>query len=154
MVHSGHDSIMFPVHGAKLAVLPTFLWRDDADADTVAKVIELQSAIDRFARGDEVSDEVSVQEARNPFRVTPEPPSRLLGLSHYDFVLEPWEREVLTERLPLHEPSDEHVLLLNVASDFAFRGVFGDGGRLEVWIRRTDLAARRFDQVVSFMHSA
>jgi len=148
-----HDCVMFPVHDAALRVLPTFAFLPRSKEDTVLQVIELQHAVDRFARGDEVSRGVELQEMANPFRVTDEAPSRMLGLSHYDYPLERHDGALLRERLPLVDAADDHVLLFNVASDFSFDSIFGDIGRLEVWIRRSDLTALRFDQVFSLMRS-
>jgi Domain of unknown function (DUF1963) len=146
------ECVAFPVRDAKLAVLPTFMWKGTPEDDTVEKVIALQDAVDQHARGEEVSAEVSLQQAVNPFRVTRQPPTRLLGLQHYDYApLEPWDAEQLTARLPLQDPADEHVLLFNVASEFTLDSVFGEGGRLEVWIRRSDLVALRFDEVFSLI---
>ncbi|HMR50220.1 MAG TPA: DUF1963 domain-containing protein [Arachnia sp.] len=154
--HPSKDCIMFPVHDARLEVLPTFSWRSGVDDEKVLlKVIELQRAVDRLARGEEVSAEMSLSEAKNPFSVVDEPPSRLLGLQHYDYrPLEPADVELLASRLPLADAEDEHVLLFNVTSEFSYDGVFGDAGRLEIWMRRSDLRALRFDDVVSLIHSS
>jgi hypothetical protein len=95
-----------------------------------------------------------MQEAVNPFRVPDQPPTRLLGLAHFDYPMQPHHAAMLTERLPLADSGDEHVLLFNVTSGFSFDSVFGGAGRLELWIRRSDLSALRFDHVVSFLHSS
>ena len=39
-------------------------------------------------------------------------------------------------------------LLAQFESDEASKMVWGDGGRVYFWIRKVDLAARRFDKVV------
>ncbi len=149
------DCVVFPIHDAKLAVLPTFAWKATPEDDTDEKVIALQDTVDRHARGEDVSPEVSLQQAENPFRGTRQPPTRLLGVQHYDyFPMEPWDAEQLTARLPLPDAADEHVLLFNVASEFSLDSVFGEGGRLEVWIRRSDLVALRFDEVFSFIRTS
>jgi uncharacterized protein YwqG len=43
--------------------------------------------------------------------------------------------------------------MLNITGEHSFDSVFGDGGRLEIWIRDTDLRAARFKSVVSFIRS-
>lgn len=150
----GHESAVFPVHGAKSQVLPSFTFPDAGAADDVVmKVIALQDGIDRFARGDEVSDEVSLQEAKDPFVRLRQPPVRLLGVQHYDYPLEPYDTEMLMERLPLEEEGDEHLLLFTVPSQFSFETVYGDGV-LEVWIRRSDVLIQRFDRIFSRIASS
>lgn len=52
--------------------------------------------------------------------------------------------EVLAAVLPLDD-GDHHRLLLEVESGSHLAGWFGDRGHLQVWMRRSDLAARRFD---------
>ncbi len=52
--------------------------------------------------------------------------------------------EILGEALPL-EGEDRHVLLVDIESWTALNGWFGDAGHLEVWMRASDLAARRFE---------
>jgi hypothetical protein len=55
-------------------------------------------------------------------------------------------RDVLDEALP-PDVGDEHVLLVELVGEPHLREFFGDGRHLEVWIRRSDLAERRFDRV-------
>lgn len=55
-------------------------------------------------------------------------------------------REVLNEVLPLREPADAHRLLFDIESWTHLSGWFGDAAPLEVWMRQSDLAARRFDE--------
>ncbi|MCO1339164.1 hypothetical protein BJH93_09710 [Kocuria polaris] len=50
----------------------------------------------------------------------------------------------LDEVLPL-TANDEHVLILDLESWTHLEGWFGDAWHLEVWMRRSDLAARSFD---------
>lgn len=52
--------------------------------------------------------------------------------------------EVLPEALPL-EGEDEHRLVLEIESWTTLNGWFGDASSLEVWMRASDLAQRRFD---------
>ncbi|WP_309066693.1 DUF1963 domain-containing protein [Microbacterium sp.] len=59
-------------------------------------------------------------------------------------------RDVLAEVLPL-TPGGEYVLLLDLESWTHLEGWFGDAGHLEVWIRRSDLAARDFGRAWCLM---
>lgn len=52
---------------------------------------------------------------------------------------------VLRECLPLEE-GDTYRLILDIESSTHLYGWFGDGAALEVWMRDSDLAARRFDR--------
>lgn len=52
--------------------------------------------------------------------------------------------EVLPEALPL-EGEDRHRLVLEIESWTTLNGWFGDASSLEVWMRASDLAQRRFD---------
>lgn len=54
-------------------------------------------------------------------------------------------RDILDGHLPL-AAGDEHVLLLDLESWTHLEGWFGDAGHLEVWMRRSDLAARAFNK--------
>ncbi|MFO7690595.1 MAG: DUF1963 domain-containing protein [Cryobacterium sp.] len=62
-----------------------------------------------------------------------------------------WHRPLRRE-LPL-AADNHHVLLLNITGDQSFDTAFGGGGRLEIWIRDTDLRAARFGSIVSFIRS-
>lgn len=53
--------------------------------------------------------------------------------------------DLLNEMLPL-DRGDEHFLLASIESWTTINGWFGDAGTLEVWIRRQDLAQKRFDE--------
>jgi uncharacterized protein YwqG len=61
-------------------------------------------------------------------------------------------REVLEEVLPL-EQDDEYFLLFDLAGVRHLEDWFGDCGHLQVWIRRRELAARRFDDVWCFIRT-
>ena len=52
---------------------------------------------------------------------------------------------VLRDVLPLQE-GDRHRLVLDVESTTHLAGWFGDSASLEVWMRQSDVAARRFDR--------
>lgn len=72
------------------------------------------------------------------------PTSRIGGFGHraWNDELE----ELLTDVLPL-DAGDEYSLLFDIAGVRHLEGWFGDSGHLQVWIRRSDLRVRRFDQV-------
>lgn len=72
------------------------------------------------------------------------PTSRIGGFGHnaWNDELE----EVLSETLPL-DNGDEYFLLFDIAGVRRLEDWFGDSGHLQVWIRRSDLRARRFDLV-------
>ena len=73
----------------------------------------------------------------------PVPVSHVYGHSQHGEIN---ARALLAEVLPLNTPGDEHRLVLDLESWTALEGWFGDAGSLEVWMRTTDLEARRFDQ--------
>ena len=54
--------------------------------------------------------------------------------------------ESLEPFLPLSEPGDEWVFLLDVPGTGPLEGWFGDDGHLEVWIRSSDLAAGAYER--------
>ncbi|CAL4861117.1 hypothetical protein MMM2322_02802 [Microbacterium sp. MM2322] len=135
----------YPVSLPSPSVFPTFALASRREADTDLAV-SLQNEADRAAglRGG-----VDVPTHRHQ---TAPRWSRILGLPDLSYGLDDGDRDVLKKELPL-SGDDRHVLLFNLASDRQFDGVFGDGGRLEVWMRRTDLAEARFSEVVSFLRS-
>lgn len=53
---------------------------------------------------------------------------------------------ILAATLPLEEPDDSYRLVLDIESWTHLSGWFGDAAPLEVWMRDSDLRARRFDQ--------
>ncbi len=73
----------------------------------------------------------------------PMPVSHVYGHSQHGEIN---ARALLAEVLPLSAPGDEHRLVLDLESWTTLEGWFGDAGSLEVWMRTTDLEARRFDQ--------
>lgn len=77
----------------------------------------------------------------------------MFGVPSYDFDLDEGDLDVLYRDLPL-ATGDQHVLLLNIAGEHSFDTLFGDSGRLEIWMRDSDLRAARFDNAVSFIRSA
>lgn len=141
---------LFPVRRISMEVLPAFRFGLAATTDeALAQVIALQTRADTIAReatwyreGDARSD---------PFDEALPTSSRMLGSQWFDFDASAETRNVLEEDLPLRSPRDRHILLFDVSGDTPCDGVFGDDARLEIWIRESDLAARDFGQVVSFI---
>lgn len=119
----------------------------DRSAETV---VDLQRIADIGARGG--CHTVQYESATDPFSATELPVTRLFGMQSYDFDLPDEDVDLLHRELPL-AADNHHVLLLNITGDHSFDTVFGDGGRLEIWIRDTDLRAARFDSIVSFTRS-
>ncbi|WP_299040317.1 DUF1963 domain-containing protein [uncultured Pseudokineococcus sp.] len=147
----------YPAHVVSASVLPTFAVIDDEDDDDLVGrlfdgVVELQRRSDIIARGGTPSPDYVRAARRDPFTAVEAPCTHLLGVPHHDCVLQPEDRQVLDERLPL-QGEDRHVLLFEVASETVFDTVYGDLGRLQVWVRAEDLAAARFDDVVSIWQS-
>ena len=119
----------------------------DRSAETV---VELQSLADIWARNGNFSEEFEA--STDPFTRTELPATRMFGVQGYDFDLPDEDVDLLKRELPL-VGDDRHVLMLNITGEHSFDSVFGDGGRLEIWIRDTDLRAARFESVVSFIRS-
>ena len=119
----------------------------DRSAETV---VELQSLADIWARNGSFSEEF--ESSTDPFTRTERPVTRMFGVQSYDFDLPDEDIDLLNRELPL-VGDDRHVLMLNITGEHSFDSVFGDGGRLEIWIRDTDLRAARFESVVSFIRS-
>lgn len=136
----------YPVRELVPSFLPTFATTPVTSPDGYGSVEALQREADTIATalaGVEVSLDPTAPDAPRW--------SRLLGLPDLSWGVEDGDRDVLDESLPLRSDEDRHVLLLNLASDADFDRVFGDLGRLEIWIRASDLAAARFVDVVSFL---
>lgn len=144
----------YPAHLVEARVLPTFAVVDDDPTGRLFDgVVELARRSDIVARSGTPSPDYLRAERRDPFTAVEAPCTHLLGAPHHDYVLQAEDRQVLDERLPLHG-ADRHVLLFEVASETVFDTVYGDLGRLQVWMRAGDLAAARFDDVVSIWQSA
>jgi len=144
----------YPAHLVEASVLPTFVVVDDDPTGRLFEgVVELARRSDIIARSGTPSPDYVRAERRDPFTAVEAPCTHLLGAPHHDYVLQPEDRQVLDERLPL-QGEDRHVLLFEVASETVFDTVYGDLGRLQVWMRAGDLAAARFDDLVSIWHSA
>ncbi|MEX3566051.1 DUF1963 domain-containing protein [Micrococcus endophyticus] len=73
----------------------------------------------------------------------PTPSTRLMGYSSTGE--EAAVTEYLPNVLPLDQAGDEYVLLAEIESWTTLNGWFGDASSLEVWMRKSDLAARRFN---------
>jgi hypothetical protein len=144
----------YPVSPIAFHALPTFRAAPHADLAALDRVDQLQEEAYRVARNGSYTDEYQTDLERNPFTARAGAVAHLFGLPSPDSDIADEDRALLNERLPLTVPEDEYLLLLEVAADHTFDLVFGDGGRLEIWIRSSDLAAARFDDVVSFIRSS
>lgn len=113
-------------------------------------VVDLQRIADILARHGHHTEQY--MSSTDPFSATELPVTRMFGMQSYDFDLPDEDIDLLRRELPL-AVDDHHVLLLNITGDYSFDTVFGADGRLEIWIRDTDLRAARFDSVVSFIRS-
>lgn len=144
------DPDAYPVSFVSMSVLPTFRSGPAAgDAEFVA-VQALQDEAHRAASW--LSEAFLEQNARNPFAARTDAVSYLFGLQAPDFEIDA-DLHVLARDLPLRDEQDRHVLFLTVAADRTFDTVFGDCGRLEYWLRASDLARARFADVVTFIRS-
>jgi hypothetical protein len=139
---------------ASYRALPTFRAAPHAGPGTLDRVDQLQEEAYRVARNGSYTDEYLRDLQHDPFIARVGAVAHLFGLPSPDSDIADEDRALLNERLPLTAPDDEHLLLLEVAADHTFDLVFGDGGRLEIWIRSSDLASARFDDVVSFIRSS
>jgi len=137
----------YPVSRPEPSLLPTFTSTPITSDDVSDAVIAMQIQADRTAGG-----RAGVDVPRFWFQKAPAW-SRMLGGSHLDHQLSVGDLEVLNTALPLIEPDDRHVLLFTLASDQQFDGVFGDEGRLEIWLRRSDIGRRDFSAPVSFLRN-
>jgi len=141
----GTEDPDYPVKQVTTTFLPTFAHTPLASPASSVRIEELQQESDTIATmygGIEVSTD--------PFAPNAPAWTRVLGLPHYAHGLEDGDRAVLDQQLPLTSPGDRHVLLFNLSSDSEYDQVFGDEGRLEIWLRASDLTKARFDDVVSF----
>lgn len=141
------DTFDYPVSRPSPALLPTFTCTPFTSDDVSDTVIALQNQADRVAGG-----RGGVDVPQYWFQKAPAW-SRMLGASHVDCALSEGDLEVLNTVLPLTEPDDRHVLLFTLASDMQFDGVFGDEGRLEIWLRRSDISRKDFSTPVSFLRN-
>ncbi|GHD43384.1 DUF1963 domain-containing protein [Mycetocola manganoxydans] len=113
-------------------------------------VMDLQRLADIWARSGSFTEQF--ESDTDPFSATELPVTRMFGVQSYDFDLPDEDIDLLNRELPLAR-DDQHILLLNITGEHSFDTVFGDCGRLEIWIRDSDLRAARFNSVVSFIRS-
>jgi hypothetical protein len=142
------DTFDYPVSETSGSLLPTFAPTPAAGSgEALDTVLAAQNEADRTAgqRG-------GVDVPRYWFQKAPQW-SRMLGLPHHYYGLEDGHRGVLDKEIPLTDNADRHILLFNLASERQYDQVFGDEGRLEIWIRRSDLLKKKFEHVVSFLHN-
>jgi len=135
-------------------MLPAFRFGPAAHSDEVSlKVITPQMRADALARsGTRFDEEDYVARTDLSEEIVPSS-SRMLGIEWFDVDDSDETREILVRDLPLGTANDRHILLLDVSSDTVLEGIVGDVGRLEIWIRASDLAASDFSHVVSFIRS-
>lgn len=145
---------LFAARRIRMMVLPTFRFgTDQLTDDTSLAVIALQERADAIARRGTRSDEDAYAARTDPLAEKVPSVSRLFGLPWYNSDDSEETRDVLARDLPLRASDDHQVLLFDVSSDTILDGIFGDSGRLEIWVRASDLAASDFSHVVSFIRS-
>jgi len=150
-----HGDEVCPGRRLRMRMLPAFRFGASGQSDSVdLEVIALQMRADALARSGTRLDEEGHVARTDPFVEIVPSSSRLLGIQWFDVDDSDETREVLARDLPLGALNDRHVLLLDVSSDTVLGGIFGDDGRLEIWIRASDLASRDFSHVVSFIRSS
>ncbi len=145
------EALQPPGSIATISVLPSFGASAHADASVASIVNGLQAEADQLARAGYLDEAFMTQFERNPFAARVAPVSRLFPVPSPGFELTEQHALCLHEQLPLRRHDDAHVLLLEVTGGPAARELLGDTDRLQVWLRRSDLRARRYDSVVSFM---
>lgn len=145
---------LFAARRIQMMVLPTFRFGTDQlpDATSLA-VIALQERADAIARRGTRIDEEAYAARTDPLAEKVPSVTRLFGLPWFDSDDSQETRDLLAKDLPLSASDDHHVLLFDVSSDTVLDGIFGDSGRLEIWVRASDLAASNFSHVVSFIRS-
>lgn len=143
----------YPAAPAVGTVLPGFRSGPEATDDAFERVEALQEEVYRVARNGSYSAEYLADHARNPFTARAGAVSHLGGLQAPDHEVTEEDAALFAARLPLVDGDDRHLLLLEVAADHTFDMVFGDGGRLEYWLRRSDVASGRFVDLVTVIRS-
>lgn len=144
----------WPAWQASCVALPSVA-AAPGSADDVERIVNAVSEdLNRAARNGSFEQAFLVDFERNPFTARVDAVTRMFALSSPDFEHSVEDSMTLASRLPLAGPDDKHVLLFDIPADRAFGQVFGDSGRLEIWIRATDAKAHRFDEVASFIRSA
>lgn len=143
----------YPVSAVSASALPTFRTVPNTSDEALNRVLGLQEDAWRAARNGSYRDDYLREYERNPFTARAGAVTHMFGLQALDYDLDSEELALLHERLPLAGTHDTHLLLLNIAADHTYDSVFGDDGRLEIWIRASDVRQARFDKVVSFLRS-
>lgn len=147
-------------HNASVQALPTFRLQaagagvgGDVADEVFERLQELVRLTDITARRGEHTTDFNRSWQRDPLTAWEAPSTRFLGEPAPEHPRDEEYTDLLDQHLPLTATGDEHRLLFQVASDTVFDHVFGDLGRLQVWIRDSDLRSCRFDDVVSFVRS-
>ena len=147
-------------HDVSVEHLPTFRLAGagegtsgDVADEVFARLQELVRLTDITARRGEHTTDFDRSWQRDPLTAWEAPSTHFLGEAAPEHPLDEEYVDLLNQQLPLTATGDEHRILFEVASDTVFDHVFGDSGRLQVWIRDSDLRSCRFDDVVSFVRS-
>jgi hypothetical protein len=152
--HRSDREELFSGRLIRMRVLPAFRFGTAADSDeTFLEVIALQQRADAIARVGTQVDSDAYDATLDPFDEIVPGVSRLLGIQHFDSDDSDETRDTLARDLPLVTPDDRHLLLFDISSDTILEDVFGADGRLEIWIRASDVTAQDFSHVVSFIRS-
>lgn len=144
----------WPAWQASCVVLPSVAAAPGSSAEVADSVNVLTEDLNRAARNGSYEEDFLVAFERNPFTARVDAVTRMFALSSPDFEQSVEDSVILAARLPLLGPDDRHLLLFDIPADRAFGQVFGDAGRLEIWMRASDARDHRFGEVVSFIRSA
>lgn len=143
----------YPVFTAGVVPLPTFRHANGSGGVATDIVDTLQEDAYRAARNGSYPPGYEEEFLHNPFTARVGAVTHLFGLQSPDYDLEPEDRDLLHRVLPLEVSLDSHMLFVEIAGDHTFDSVFGDDGRLEIWIRESDLVRQRYSEIVSFIRS-
>lgn len=135
----------------------TYRAAETIDEDAIDRLSALEAATYSFvALYYQTREQIKVEsfESTSVGFYPPRRVSHLLGAPSVEYTLDPQDLVLLDEMLPLQDSDDGHVLLVAVAGTGTLAEAFGDEGWLQVWMRRSDLAAHRFDEIVSFVRSS
>lgn len=117
--------------------------------EALARFEHVASSIEAQCR--EIYDETVGPTAAVPEAPPMPPSSRLRGLGHHEHTEE--ITAALHRVLPLHDPADEHLLLVDLAGNRNREGAFGEMGHLQIWIRRSDLIEAAFTDMAVFQRT-
>ncbi len=144
----------WPAWQASCVALPSVAAAPGSAAEVADSVNVLTEDLNRAARNGGYEQDFLASFERNPFTARVDAVTRMFALSSPDFEQSVEDSVALATRLPLVGPDDRHFLLFDIPADRAFGQIFGDAGRLEIWMRATDAKNHRYAEVVSFIRSA